>query len=122
VRENDARWCSRIGSLGFRDEMLVGAKDDVAVPKYAYSVSQVETSLPYLRQCVRENFRITPVFTMPLARRVMNPDGVVIGGEHIPQGVSPLSSPLYFPHSSLVTLSLAHDPSPCFTLQFRYFP
>lgn len=103
-------------------DAVQGEKDDVAVPKYAYSVSQVETSLPYLRQCVRENFRITPVFTMPLARRVMNPDGVVIGGEHIPQGVSPLSSPLYFPHSSLVTLSLAHDPSPCFTLQFRYFP
>jgi hypothetical protein len=29
VRENDARWGSRIGSLGFRDEMLVGAKEGV---------------------------------------------------------------------------------------------
>lgn len=54
----------------------------------AYSVSDVESSLTYLRQCVRENFRITPVFTMPLARRVMPPEGVVIAGRHIPRGVS----------------------------------
>lgn len=54
----------------------------------AYSVSDVESSLPYLRQCVRENFRITPVFTMPLARRVMAPEGITIAGRHIQQGVS----------------------------------
>ncbi|KAF2107470.1 putative benzoate 4-monooxygenase cytochrome P450 [Lophiotrema nucula] len=54
----------------------------------AYSVTEVESSIPYLRQCIKENFRITPVFTMPLARRVMDPQGVVIGGEHIPQGTS----------------------------------
>ena len=53
----------------------------------AYSVTDVETHLPYLRQCVRENFRVTPVFTMPLARRVMAPEGVMIAGEHIKQGV-----------------------------------
>ena len=58
----------------------------------AYSVTDVEKSLPYLRQCVRENFRITPVFTMPLARRVMAPEGVMIGGRHIPQGVSHVES------------------------------
>lgn len=58
----------------------------------AYSVTNVETSLPYLRQCVRENFRITPVFTMPLARRVTAPDGVIIGGRHIKQGVSGATS------------------------------
>ena len=54
----------------------------------AYSFAEVEASLPYLRQCVKENFRITPVFTMPLARRVTASDGVVIGGRHIPCGVS----------------------------------
>lgn len=54
----------------------------------AYSVTEVEASLPYLRQCIKENFRITPVFTMPLARRVMAPEGVMIAGEHIKQGVS----------------------------------
>ncbi|GME26034.1 Cytochrome P450 [Neofusicoccum parvum] len=54
----------------------------------AYSVSDVESSLPYLRQCVRENFRITPVFTMPLARRVMAPEGITIAGRHIQQGAS----------------------------------
>lgn len=56
--------------------------------KAAYSVTEVEASLPFLRQCVRENFRTTPVFTMPLPRRVMVPEGIVIAGEHIEQGVS----------------------------------
>ena len=55
--------------------------------KPAYAVAEVEASLPFLRKCVRENFRNTPVFTMPLARRILNPNGVTIGGEHIPFGV-----------------------------------
>ncbi|CAK7201023.1 hypothetical protein SEUCBS139899_003724 [Sporothrix eucalyptigena] len=54
----------------------------------AYSVTEAEASLPYLKLCVRENFRLTPVFTMPLARRVMAPEGVVVGGQHFPQGTS----------------------------------
>jgi cytochrome P450 len=59
----------------------------------AYPVTLAEASLPYLRNCIKENFRVTPVFTMPLARRVMGPEGLVIAGKHIPQGVSlyPLS-------------------------------
>lgn len=56
--------------------------------KPAYGVMQVETSLPYLRACVRENFRLTPIFTMPLERRVMEPQGLSVGGRHIKQGVS----------------------------------
>ncbi|OQV02390.1 hypothetical protein CLAIMM_07595 [Cladophialophora immunda] len=54
----------------------------------AYSVTVAEASLPYLKNCIKENFRITPVFTMPLARRVMSPEGIVIAGEHILQGTS----------------------------------
>ncbi|KKA24841.1 Benzoate 4-monooxygenase [Rasamsonia emersonii CBS 393.64] len=54
----------------------------------AYPVSLVEASLPYLRDCIRENFRITPVFTMPLARRVLAPEGITVAGNHIPQGTS----------------------------------
>ena len=66
------------------DSQLPPLSDD----RSAYSYAEVETSLPYVKQCVKENFRITPVFTMPLARRVMNPQGVDIGGERIPCGVS----------------------------------
>lgn len=61
---------------------------DLSSDKVAYSVTEVETSLPFLRQCVRENFRTTPVFTMPLPRRVMAPEGIIIAGEHVEQGVS----------------------------------
>lgn len=60
---------------------------DLNSDKVAYSVTEVEASLSFLRQCVRENFRTTPVFTMPLPRRVMAPEGIVIAGEHIEQGV-----------------------------------
>jgi cytochrome P450 len=54
----------------------------------AYSVTQVETSLPLLRKCIKENFRITPVFTLPLERRITAPEGITISGRHIKQGVS----------------------------------
>ena len=54
----------------------------------AYPIMIAESSTPFLKQCIKENFRITPVFTMPLARRVMDPAGVVIGGYQFPQGVS----------------------------------
>ncbi|PYH93842.1 cytochrome P450 [Aspergillus ellipticus CBS 707.79] len=54
----------------------------------AYSVTAAEASLPFLRNCVKENFLITPVFTIPLARRVIAPEGVTISGHHIPQGTS----------------------------------
>ncbi|CAN9351746.1 unnamed protein product [Alternaria alternata] len=55
--------------------------------KPAYALAEVEASLTFLRKCVKENFRDTPVFTMPLARRVLTPEGVTIGGEYIPFGV-----------------------------------
>lgn len=59
--------------------------------QYAYPVTTLESSLPYMRDCIKENFRITPVFSMPLARRVLAPEGVVIDGHHIPQGVGSIS-------------------------------
>ncbi|KAF4873150.1 Cytochrome P450 monooxygenase gsfF [Colletotrichum siamense] len=58
------------------------------IEKAAYSVTEVENSLPFLRACVKENFRQTPVFTMPLARRVTAPEGIVVAGRHIKQGTS----------------------------------
>lgn len=52
-----------------------------------FSVADVERQLPYLRSCIKENFRITPAFTMPLPRRVTN-DETFLNGERIPKGVS----------------------------------
>ncbi|CAG9941252.1 unnamed protein product [Clonostachys rosea f. rosea IK726] len=68
----------------------------------AYSVTEAETSLPFVRQCVRENFRLTPVFTMPLARRVMAPEGIVIAGHHIKQGTSVAICNHSFHHNPLI--------------------
>ncbi|GJD03524.1 isotrichodermin C-15 hydroxylase [Colletotrichum higginsianum] len=56
--------------------------------KEAYSIAEVENSLPFLRSCVKENYRLTPVFTMPLARRVTSPEGIIVAGRHIKQGTS----------------------------------
>lgn len=53
----------------------------------AFSVTVAQSSLPYLRNCIKENFRITTVLTMPLARRVRAREGVVIDGHHIEEGV-----------------------------------
>ena len=60
---------------------------DLGAEDAAYSTSLAEASLPFFRDCMKENFRITPVFTMPLARRVMAPGGIELGGQHIPGGV-----------------------------------
>jgi len=54
----------------------------------AHSITMLESSLPYLRDCVKENFRINAVFTMPLARRITAEEGLIIDGEHIPKGTS----------------------------------
>lgn len=68
----------------------------------AYPVTAVEASLPYLRNCMKENFRITPVFTMPLARRVMMPGGTTIAGKHIPHAVCTPFTQLEY-HSEMIT-------------------
>lgn len=66
------------------------AEIDAELPSSAsmdspYSGSVVEQNLSYLRNCVKENFRITPVFTMPLARKVT--EGTFLDGQLIPAGV-----------------------------------
>lgn len=55
----------------------------------AHPITEIESALPYLRNCVKESFRLTPVFTMPLARRITAPEGLTIEGHHFEAGVSP---------------------------------
>ena len=50
-------------------------------------VKGLEAKLPYTMACVHENFRIHPVFTMPLPRQVTSQGGHDIDGHHIPTGV-----------------------------------
>jgi cytochrome P450 len=52
------------------------------------SYAGLESQLPYTMACIRENFRMSAVFNMPLPRVVTDPRGVEISGHHIPQGVS----------------------------------
>ena len=54
----------------------------------AYPFPGLEKMLPFMTACIRENFRHTPVFTMPLTRTVMDNAGMIIDGEWIPRGVS----------------------------------
>lgn len=63
------------------DEVLGDVAADI-VP-----VDNLELKLPYLNACLNENFRINPVFTMPLERQVTSPEGFEIEGELVPKGV-----------------------------------
>ncbi|KAL4998431.1 cytochrome P450 [Aspergillus recurvatus] len=54
----------------------------------SYPIAGLESSLKYTMACVRENFRVNPVFTMPLWRRVGYPGGLEIAGHHIPHGTN----------------------------------
>lgn len=76
----------KLPTLGANVDATEGRETETG--QAAYSVTEADAALPYLKLCIRENFRLTPVFTMPLARRVMAAEGVVVGGEHFPQGVS----------------------------------
>lgn len=51
-----------------------------------YTRAEVEQHLPWLKACIKESFRITPAFTMPLTRRIVT-DTVVLNGKSIPKGV-----------------------------------
>lgn len=52
-----------------------------------HAVSNLEESLPYLMACIHENFRMTPVFTMPLWRRVTRSEGLAVENTVIPPNV-----------------------------------
>lgn len=54
----------------------------------AFPVERLEATLVYIMACIKENFRINPVFTMPLTRRVLWKTGADIAGHRIPYGVS----------------------------------
>lgn len=53
----------------------------------AHPYTGLENKLPFTMACIRENFRCTPVFTMPLTRTVTKAEGMEIDGEFIPCGV-----------------------------------
>jgi benzoate 4-monooxygenase len=44
----------------------------------AISYENLEKDLPYTLACIYENFRINPVFSLPLPRKTMTPGGLVI--------------------------------------------
>ncbi|CDM34511.1 hypothetical protein DTO013E5_5013 [Penicillium roqueforti] len=67
----------------------------------AYPFPGLEKMLPFMTACIRENFRHSPVFTMPLTRTVMDHAGMIIDGERIPRGVN----------VSISNYSLHHNPS-----------
>lgn len=52
-----------------------------------YTMSLLEKNLPYEMACVRENFRMSPVFTMSLPRVVTETRGLDIDGFHVPSKV-----------------------------------
>ncbi|KAJ4316675.1 hypothetical protein N0V84_007723 [Fusarium piperis] len=54
----------------------------------AYTWAEAEALLSYVKKCIKENFRATPVFTLPLERTVADPEGVTIAGRHIKQGMT----------------------------------
>ncbi|KAH6699707.1 putative cytochrome P450 [Leptodontidium sp. 2 PMI_412] len=56
--------------------------------KIAYPVKGLDARLTYLSACIRENFRINPVFSMNLWRRVHSVDGVQIGDHMVPHGTN----------------------------------
>ncbi|KAF4339548.1 cytochrome P450 monooxygenase [Fusarium beomiforme] len=48
----------------------------------------LEKDLPYTMACIYENFRINPVFTMPLPRKITTPGGFTIHECQIPQNTT----------------------------------
>lgn len=69
------------------DKELSGVTEDT-VP-----LKGLEAKLPYTMACVNENFRMNPVFSMPLPRKVIAEEGHVIDGRVIPGGVRSLLPP-----------------------------
>ncbi|KAF5227131.1 hypothetical protein FANTH_14857 [Fusarium anthophilum] len=59
---------------------------DISTPVMPFK--SLEERLPFTMACINENFRINPVFTMPLPRKVMTPGGIFIDGHAVPENVS----------------------------------
>lgn len=72
-------------------ENLVHELDDV-LPALSnvesYEFSGLEAKLPYTQACMRESFRIAPVVSIPLSRRIAPAGGMMVGGHHLPSGVN----------------------------------
>ncbi|KAF2993660.1 hypothetical protein E8E13_000303 [Curvularia kusanoi] len=60
--------------------------DGHGTKSYPYPIAGLEDRLPYTMACIQENFRINPVFTMPLPREVTAAEGMSIDGHSIPKG------------------------------------
>lgn len=66
----------------------------------SHPIGGLESTLQYTMACVRENFRMNPVFTMNLWRRVNYKEGAVIAGYHVP----------YAANVSISNYALHHNP------------
>ncbi|KAF2092698.1 cytochrome P450 [Rhizodiscina lignyota] len=66
-----------------------------------YPYTGLENRLPFTMACIRENFRRTPVFTMPLTRNVTKAEGLEIDGQIIPQGTT----------CAITNYALQHNPA-----------
>ncbi|KAH8807787.1 cytochrome P450 [Xylogone sp. PMI_703] len=66
----------------------------------SYSFTGLESKLPYTMACIRENFRLTPVFTMPLTRTVVPENGIEVDGCLLPRGTN----------ASICNYALHHNP------------
>lgn len=61
---------------------------DGVLGRQTHPVTGLEDGLPYLMACIRENFRMTPVFTLPLWRLVTRSEGLIVGNTVLPPNVS----------------------------------
>ena len=67
------------------DELDISLED---VDAGLVPINGLEAKLPYTMACINENFRLNPVFTMPLPRKVNTPGGAEIAGRVIPEGTT----------------------------------
>ncbi|KAI2780876.1 putative cytochrome P450 [Daldinia loculata] len=70
------------------DDEIRDTLGDLPDDKISYPIKGLESSLNYTGVCIQESFRISPVFTMCLWRRVLNPRGIDIDGYHVPHNTN----------------------------------
>ena len=54
----------------------------------SYGYFGLEASLPFTQACVNESFRLSPVVSIPLSRKIAPAEGRMVDGHHLPAGVS----------------------------------